>query len=204
MGGVRRDQVCEGAYRGLGEPAAAGAELSNRFYAEDVGCWWADRPSRPEWKQGQSNVFPSLSRWITHACSHTHTQEWRQLPCFVFLSRDMTRSFTSFSIKDILTGRDVRGPAGDMSTGGHGPSQPAARKLCADMRKLGDFQEEISAGVLGGSSQDTNTLSDKGEQQTDVLLLLLWSLTHLQTHSFLFSQLYFCGKKENDMMRASY
>lgn len=94
----------------------------------------------------------------------------------------MTLNFTSFSIKDILTGRHVRGP--DMSTGEHGSSKSAAGKLSAGVKKcnlsLRDFQQDIPSGILSGCSDDTNTLSNaKGEQQMDVLLLVLWSLTNL-------------------------
>lgn len=102
----------------------------------------------------------------------------------------MTLNFTSFSIKDILTGRHVRGPAGDMSTGGHGPSKSSAGKLSAGVVKcnlsLGDFQQDIPFDILSGCSEDANTLSNaKGEQQMDVLFLVLWSLTNLQSHPFL-------------------
>lgn len=81
----------------------------------------------------------------------------------------MTPSFTSFSIKDILAGRDIRGPVGEMSTGGHSASQPAAGNLCADIKtrnySLGDFQHE-RRDILRGSSEDTTKLSNtKGEQQ---------------------------------------
>lgn len=102
----------------------------------------------------------------------------------------MTLNFTSFSIKDILSGRHVRGPAGDMSTGGRGPSKSAAGKLSAGVKKcnlsLGDFQQDIPSDVLSGCSEDTNTpLNAEGEQQMDVLSLVLWSLTNLQSHPFL-------------------
>lgn len=90
----------------------------------------------------------------------------------------MTLNFTSFSIKDILTGRHVRAPAGDMSTGGHGSSKAAAGRLSAGEKKcnlsLGDFQQDIPSDIINGCSEDTNTLSNaKGEQQMEVLLLVL-------------------------------
>lgn len=94
----------------------------------------------------------------------------------------MTLSFTSFSIKDILTGRDVRGPAGGMSTGGHRASQPAAGNLCADIKtrnfSLGDFQQERSSDILSGSSEDTTKLSNvKGEQQIRrVIIVVVFNL----------------------------
>lgn len=82
----------------------------------------------------------------------------------------MTLSFTSFSIKDILTGRDVRGPAGEMSAGGHRASQPAAGKLCAGIKtrnfSLVDFQQEIPSDILSVSSEDATKVSNaKGMQQ---------------------------------------
>lgn len=124
-----------------------------------------------------------LSGWSTDASSETHTQEWRQRPCYFSLCRNMTLSFTSFSIKDILAGRDVRGPAGEISTGGRRPSQPAAGNLCADIQtsnfSLGDLQQE-RADILSGNSEDTTKLSDaKGEQQIRHIytVLLLFDLT---------------------------
>lgn len=81
----------------------------------------------------------------------------------------MTLSFTSFSIKDILTGRDVRGPAGEMSAGGH-RAQSAAGKLCAGIKtrnfSLVDFQQEIPSDILSVSSEDATKVSNaKGMQQ---------------------------------------
>lgn len=81
----------------------------------------------------------------------------------------MTLSFTSFSIKDILTGRDVRGPAGEMSAGGHRASQSAAGKLCAGIKtrnfSLIDFQQEIPSDILSVSSEDATKVSNaKGMQ----------------------------------------
>ncbi|XP_003964169.1 NK3 homeobox 3 [Takifugu rubripes] len=71
----------------------------------------------------------------------------------------MTLSFTSFSIKDILTGRDVDGAAGGMSTGGHSAPQPTAGTLCADIKtrnlSLGNFQLGRLSDHLSGSSEDT-------------------------------------------------
>lgn len=82
----------------------------------------------------------------------------------------MTLSFTSFSIKDILTRRDVDGAAGEMSTGGHSAPQPTAGTLCADMKtrnlSLGAFQLGRLSEHLSSSSEDaTKTPNIKGDRQ---------------------------------------
>lgn len=83
----------------------------------------------------------------------------------------MTLSFTSFSIEDILAGRDiVRGPAGGMSTGGQSAPQPAAGDLCADIKtrnlSLGDLEQGRFSDNLSGSEDTTKLPNTKGEQQT--------------------------------------
>ena len=104
----------------------------------------------------------------------------------------MTLSFTSFLIKDILPGRDVCGPAGEMSTGGHCASQPAAGNLGADIKTrnfaLGNFAHERPSDNLSGSSEDTTKPSNtKGEQQIRrviVVVLFVWpdSFLSLKSH----------------------
>lgn len=77
----------------------------------------------------------------------------------------MTLSFTSFSIKDILTGRDVDGAAGEMSTGGPSGPQPTAGTLCGDIKSLGTFQLGRLSDHLTGSEDSTKTPNIKGDQQ---------------------------------------
>lgn len=114
-----------------------------------------------------SDFFFFVLKWLKYWCLLWNAHA--QLPCYFSLCRNMTPSFTSFSIKDILAGRDIRGPVGEMSTGGHSASQPAAGNLCADIKtrnySLGDFQHE-RPDILRGSSEDRTKLSNtKGEQQ---------------------------------------
>lgn len=82
----------------------------------------------------------------------------------------MTLSFTSFSIKDILTGGGVDGAAGEMSTGGHSAPQPTAGTLGADIKtrnlSLGNFQLGRLSDHLSGSSEDaTKPPNIKGDHQ---------------------------------------
>lgn len=82
----------------------------------------------------------------------------------------MTLSFTSFSIKDILTGRDVHGPVGEMSTGGYNAPQPTAGNFGAEIKTrnwpLGNFQQGKLSDNLSGSCEDITKLSNiKGDQQ---------------------------------------
>lgn len=131
--------------------------------------------------------FLYLSSWSTDAFSETHTQETRQVPCYFSLRRNMTQSFTSFSIEDILSGRDVRGRGGEMSTRGHRASRPAAGNLCADIKtrnfSFGVFQQERPSDILSGSSEEATTISNaKGERQIRrLIIVVVFSLASNQT-----------------------
>lgn len=132
----------------------------------------------------------------------TDTQEQRHLPWF-FLSTNMTLSFTSFSIEDILTGRDiVRGPAGGMSTGGQSAPQPAAGNLCADIKtrnlSLGGVEQGRCSDNLCGNEDTTKFTNTKGEQQTrhvyNVITFVAVDLPFINC-SFLSLKLFWSGKK---------